>query len=57
MPRESRNRVGGTDLLLSRLGFGAAPLGGFRGKIQEHEVKAILQAALDNDVIYFDTSP
>ena len=57
MLRESRNRVGGTDLFLSRLGFGAAPLGGFRGKIQEPEVNAILQAALDNDVIYFDTSP
>jgi D-threo-aldose 1-dehydrogenase len=57
MPIESNNRVGATDLFLPRLGFGAAPLGGFRGKIQESEVNEILQAAFDHNVTYFDTSP
>ena len=46
MPIESNNRVGATDLFLPRLGFGAAPLGGFRGKIQESEVNEILQPLL-----------
>ena len=57
MLKEPLNRLGGTNLYLSRLGFGAAPIGGFRGKIQESEVSKILQAALDNNVTYFDTSP
>ena len=57
MLKEPLNRLGGTNLYLSRLGFGAAPIGGFRGKIQESEVNEILQAALDNNVTYFDTSP
>ena len=50
-------RIGKTELFLPKLGFGCAPLGGFRGKIIECEVIATLQTALNNGVNYFDTSP
>ncbi len=46
-----------TDIRVSQLGFGAAPLGGFRGVISEHEVQTTLQMASDGGVNYFDTSP
>lgn len=49
--------LGKSTLSVSQLGFGAAPLGGFRGIIPEQEVTATLKAAFDNGVNYFDTSP
>lgn len=50
-------KIGNTDILVSRMGFGAAPLGGFRGKIPEHDVAATLKTAFDAGLNLFDTSP
>jgi D-threo-aldose 1-dehydrogenase len=52
-----RRKVGQTNIEVSQIGFGAAPLGGFRGKIPEQEVTVTLQFALDAGVNLFDTSP
>lgn len=49
--------LGRTELKVTQMGFGAAPLGGFRGAISEPEVEKTLSAALDAGLNYFDTSP
>ena len=53
----TKNSLGKTALQVSNLGFGSAPLGGFRGVVPELEVTSIMQAALDAGVNHFDTSP
>ena len=50
-------RLGTTSLRVSKLGFGAAPLGGFRGKILESDVEATLVMAYGGGINLFDTSP
>jgi D-threo-aldose 1-dehydrogenase len=50
-------RLGGTALEVTALGFGAAPIGGFRAMIPEAEAQALLEAAWDGGVRFFDTSP
>jgi len=52
-----KNSLGKTAVQVSNLGFGSAPLGGFRGVVQEREVTDIMQAALQAGVNHFDTSP
>ncbi len=49
--------IGKTGVQLTQLGFGAAPLGGFRGHITEDDVTELLQMAIDGGLNYFDTSP
>jgi D-threo-aldose 1-dehydrogenase len=49
--------LGRTKLDVTELGFGAAPLGGFRGAVPEHDAMGALEAAWDGGVRYFDTSP
>lgn len=49
--------IGKTAIEVTQMGYGAAPLGGFRGKISEHEVAATLQLAFDGGINLFDTSP
>jgi L-galactose dehydrogenase len=49
--------LGKTGLSLSVLGYGAAPLGGAYGTIDEEEGIRSVHMALDNGVNYFDTSP
>ncbi|MGI9423520.1 MAG: aldo/keto reductase, partial [Hyphomicrobiaceae bacterium] len=39
------------------MGFGGAPLGGFRGKISEQQASRTIRAALDGGQRYFDTAP
>lgn len=53
----SRRRLGRTDLELSVLGIGGAPLGDFYEKIPEARAEATLSAAWDAGLRYFDTSP
>lgn len=53
----STRKLGRTDVELTVLGLGSAPLGGFRGAIPEDEALATIQAAYDAGVTYFDTSP
>ena len=50
-------KLGTTSLRVSKLGFGAAPLGGFRGKILESDVEATLGIAYRGGINLFDTSP
>ena len=45
------------DLGLSRLGFGAAPLGNEYGDVDEREMGRAVHAAIDAGVVLFDTSP
>ncbi len=39
------------------MGFGGAPLGGFRGRISEEQASRTIQAAWDGGQRYFDTAP
>jgi len=50
-------RLGRTAIETTALGFGAAPIGGFRATIPEAEAAALLDAAWQGGVRYFDTSP
>ena len=51
------DRLGKGGLTFTELGFGAAPLGNLFKAISEAEAQAILQAAWDAGVRYFDTAP
>lgn len=53
----AKRRLGRNALEVTELGFGAAPIGGFRATIPESEAEALLDAAWAGGVRYFDTSP
>ncbi|CAH0259831.1 aldo/keto reductase [Roseomonas sp. CECT 9278] len=57
MDPTAKRRIGRTALEATALGFGGAPLGGFRATIPEAEAQAILDAAWEGGVRLFDTSP
>lgn len=50
-------RIGKTDLMVTTLGFGSAPLGDLFELVSEQRAQDILQAAWDVGVRYYDTSP
>lgn len=52
-----RRRVGKTQLEVTTLGLGGAPMGGFRATISDAEAMALTDTAYDLGVRYFDTSP
>lgn len=52
-----RKRLGQTDLEVSVLGFGAAPLGDEYGVIDEGEAEHAVQFAIDRGINFFDTAP
>ena len=52
-----RKRLGQTDLEVSVLGFGAAPLGGEYGAIDEGEGERAVHFAIDHGINFFDTAP
>lgn len=54
IPTRSLGRIG---LDVTALGFGAAPLGGFRGLVPRQQAIATIDAAWDAGVRYFDTAP
>ena len=50
-------RLGGSDLLVSRLGFGCCPLGGYGwGKVCAEEMAKAVSVALDSGVTLYDTA-
>jgi D-threo-aldose 1-dehydrogenase len=53
----NRRKIGTTNLEVTELGLGGAPMGGFRATISDAEAMALTNAAYDDGVRYFDTSP
>ena len=52
-----RKRLGQTDLEVSVLGFGAAPLGGEYGAIDVDEAERAVHFAIDRGINFLDTAP
>ncbi|TXL73943.1 aldo/keto reductase [Vineibacter terrae] len=52
-----RRRIGRTALDVTELGLGGAPIGGFRVTIPDADAVALVNAAYDAGVNFFDTSP
>src|ERR1700739_1697120 len=52
-----RRKVGTTNLEVTELGLGGAPMGGFRATISDAEAMMLTDAAYEGGVRYFDTSP
>src|SRR5882762_499081 len=52
-----RRKIGTTNLEVSELGLGGAPMGGFRATISDAEATALTDAAYEGGVRYFDSSP
>jgi D-threo-aldose 1-dehydrogenase len=52
-----RRRLGRTALEVTALGFGAAPIGGFRATMPGRDAIAVVGAAWEQGVRLFDTSP
>jgi D-threo-aldose 1-dehydrogenase len=57
LARRHRDRRGNGGLSFTELGFGAAPLGNLFRAISEAEAQAVLEAAWQAGVRYFDTAP
>ena len=49
--------IHGTDVHVSRLGLGTAPLGGLFKKVAESESDAVIHQALAAGIVYIDTAP
>lgn len=49
--------VGKTDLQISEISFGCAPLGNLYRPVSEEDAEAVLAAAWDSGIRYFDTAP
>jgi D-threo-aldose 1-dehydrogenase len=50
-------RLGRSAVSVTEIGFGGAPIGGVRATVPEPEVQALLEAAWQGGMRYFDTSP
>ena len=50
-------KIGRTNVSVTELGLGTAPLGENEGIIEEDEARELLQTAWDGGIRYFDTSP
>ena len=50
-------KLGRTDVSVTELGLGTAPLGDLFDRVEDDEAAAIIAAAWDGGVRYFDTSP
>ena len=56
-PRFSTRKLGRADVEVTELGLGTAPLGDLFEIVEEDESRALLAAAWEGGVRYFDTSP
>lgn len=52
-----RRRIGKTDLEVTKLSFGGAPLGAVGGRITDADADAVLKAGFAGGIRYFDTAP
>ena len=52
-----RRRVGRTELTVTRLGFGGAPIGGLFSAVSDSDAVATVRRAWDLGIRYFDTAP
>ena len=52
-----RRKIGRTNLEVTELGLGGAPMGGFRATIPDAEAAKLTDTAYEGGVRYFDTSP
>ncbi len=50
-------RIGTTDVEVTSLGFGSAPLGAVGARLTEEAAATVISGAWDGDVRYFDTAP
>jgi D-threo-aldose 1-dehydrogenase len=57
MEPTTRRRLGRSGLEVTALGFGGAPIGGFRSDITDGQATAVVDAAWDAGLRLFDTSP
>ena len=52
-----KNQIGKTNLSLTNLGIGTAPIGGWPKALNENKALEILETAWQNGIRYFDTAP
>ena len=52
-----RAQIGQTDIKVTRLGFGSAPIGNLLWEVSEADAQGALKSAFDAGVRYFDTAP
>lgn len=57
MKHAKTRRIGKTDILVSRLGYGGTALAGPAAPRTESEVNSVIAAAVSQGIKYFDTSP
>ncbi len=57
MTQFTYNNLGKTNLKVSSLGFGCAPLGNSYGEISDQDAIRLVHQALDSGINFFDTSP
>jgi aryl-alcohol dehydrogenase-like predicted oxidoreductase len=57
LPPLKTRQLGPTNVSVTELGLGTAPLGDLFQMVEDHEAAAIIGAAWDGGVRYFDTSP
>ncbi len=50
-------RIGATDMSVSPLSFGASPLGGVFGEVDEREAARAVRCAIDHGINFFDVAP
>jgi D-threo-aldose 1-dehydrogenase len=56
-PALRTRRLGRTDVFVSELGLGTAPIGELFDRVDDDEAAAVVRAAWDGGARYFDTSP
>jgi len=52
-----RVRIGGTDVWVTRLGLGLAPIGGLFAPVSEEQARSTVQTAWDLGIRFFDVAP
>ena len=56
-PSAARRPIGQTDLMVTELGFGGAPLGNLYCEVSDGDANTAVEAAWDIGMRYFDTAP